>query len=470
LPEYGRPIGNNNSVTARAKQCDRSDERTMRQVPSAPVCNRQLKVLLVSHAFPPANAVGAVRVGKFAKYLHESGHDVRVLAAPREGDQSLALEIPADRVVYQAGWEIDGIFDGLLEPLRRRRQAATTSASGAVEFSAQPTAGLTSALARHYYALLRIPDARAGWIKAATLAGRRIVQDWRPDIVVASGPPNSGLVAASRIARICGAPWVAELRDLWVDNPYYEVPAWRLLVDRLVERRILGNAVGLVSVTPRWAESLRRRYSKPTACILNGYVEEDFPPHPAGPSPGDILSILYTGSIYAGYRDPRPLFHAVGLLGSECDRIAVHFYGPLRGEVEPLAAAHGIAHRVFVHDPVPYKASLALQTSADVLLLLQWNDERDAGNIPAKFYEYLGAGRPILLLGYEQGDLAAMIRDRAAGVVANDPEVIAGQLKQWIAQKNAGIAPVDPQARAGLTRAEQYRKFEQFLAEILRAS
>jgi hypothetical protein len=232
----------------------------------------------------------------------------------------------------------------------------------------------------------------------------------------------------------------------------------------------LGSAAGLVSVTPRWAESLRRRYAKPTACILNGYVEEDFPPHLTGPLPGDVLSIVYTGSIYPGYRDPRPLFHAIGLLGAERDRVAVHFYGPPPAAVMPLAAAQSVTDRVFVHDPVPYKASLALQTSADILLLLQWNNEKDAGNIPAKFFEYLGAGRPILLLGYERGELASLIRGRAAGVIANDPSVIAGHLRQWISQKPSGIAPVDPNARAGLTRAEQYQKFEQFLREILQKS
>ena len=456
-----------------ADECDREDRcdlRTARQVPPSVVCNRQLKVLLVSHAFPPANAIGAVRVGKFAKYLHEAGYDVQVLAAPREGDQSLALEIPADRVVYQAGWKVDGVFDGLLMPLHRRRQVAATSAPGADEFSAQPASGLTAALARHYYALLRIPDARAGWIRAATLAGRQIIHDWRPDIVIGSAPPNSGLVVASRIARACGAPWVGELRDLWVGNPYYEEPAWRLLVDRLFEWRILGSAAALVSVTPRWAESLRRRYSKPTACILNGYVEEDFPPHPVGPPVGDTLSVLYTGSIYGGFRDPSPLFRAIGLLGAERDRVAVDFYGPSRAEVEPLATAHGVADRVFVHDPVSYKASLTLQTSADILLLMQWNNEKNAGNIPAKFFEYLGAGRPILLLGYERGDLAAMIRGRAAGVILNDPAVIARQLREWIAQKRTGIAPLDPKARTGLTRAEQYQKFERFLGEILSAT
>ncbi|HEV2100458.1 MAG TPA: glycosyltransferase, partial [Stellaceae bacterium] len=464
-------------MTVRANQrdwADRSDGLTVDQVRPELVQSRRLKVLLVSHAFPPANSIGAVRVGKLAKYFYDAGHDVRVVAAPRAGDQSLPLEIPADRVVYQAGWKVDDILDGLVKPVRRWFRD-TAPVPGAVQDAARPTTSPNIALARqslarHYYALLRVPDSHAGWIKAATLAGRRVTRDWRPDIVVASGPPNSGLVAASRIARACGAPWVAELRDLWVDNSYYGEPTWRWCVDYLIERRILGSAAGLVSVTPRWAESLRRRYPKPTACILNGYVEEDFPPHPSAPPPGDVLSIVYTGSIYPGYRDPRPLFHAISLLGAERERVAIHFYGPPSADVLPLAAAQSVADRVFVHDPVAYKASLALQTSADILLLLQWNDEKDAGNIPAKFFEYLGARRPILLLGYERGDLAAMIRDRAAGVIANDPAVIAGQLKQWIAQKRAGIAPVDPNARTGLTRGEQFQKFEQFLSEILQKS
>jgi hypothetical protein len=149
--------------------------------------------------------------------------------------------------------------------------------------------------------------------------------------------------------------------------------------------------------------------------------------------------------------------------------VAVHFYGPPAAEVSPLAADHGVADRVFVHDPVAYKASLALQTTADVLLLLQWNDKRDAGTLPAKFFEYLRARRPVLSLGYEHGDLAEMIREREAGLVANDPEVIARQLRSWIAQKPTGIAPLAPRAHAGLTRTEQYFRLERFLTEISQA-
>src|SRR3954453_22090565 len=62
--------------------------------------SRPLKVLVVSTWFPPANVIGAIRVGHFAKSFYESGHDVRVLTAQHPGDQSLPLTFPANRVIY----------------------------------------------------------------------------------------------------------------------------------------------------------------------------------------------------------------------------------------------------------------------------------------------------------------------------------------------------------------------------------
>lgn len=433
-------------------------------------CLPPLKVLLVSHAFPPVNVIGAVRVGKFAKHLHDAGHDVRVISAA-PSNEALAVEIPAGQVVYAEEWAMDEVFDGVVRFLRQLWSGVSggNAAASVDAVATQPRTGRSAALSRHYYALMRIPDARAGWINAATAAGYEMVRNWRPDLVIGSAPPNSSLIAAARIARVCGAPWIAELRDLWVDNPYYDDPDWRMRIDRILERRVLNSAAALVSVTPRWSATLRHRYRQPVACIYNGYVEEDFPAIRPGPPAGNMVNILYAGNIYPGYRDPSPLFRAVGLIGAERERIAIHFYGPPAKVVMPLAAACGVEDRVLVHKPVTYKESLALQTSADVLLLLQWNNEKDAGNIPAKFYEYLGARRPILFLGYEQGDLATTIRERQAGFVDNDPGAIAEQLRRWIAQKPTGIPAPDPRARDGMTRAEQNREYERFLKQILLA-
>lgn len=431
----------------------------------------RLRVLIVSHWFPPSNVIGAVRVGKFAHHLHKAGHDVRILTVADPSDRSLPLELPAELVTHVSPKRRDDIFDpivGLVRRMRtRQRPASAADSRSSAAFSAPQLQ--SKGLRAHYYALLQIPDKNAGWMKAAIQAGRAIVSDWRPDVVFGSAPPVSGLIVAHRIARLCGVPWIAELRDLWADNIYYEFPRWRYWIDRLIERSALGNAAGLVTVSPIWAEMLHLRYRQPIACVMNGYVEEDYPEVRTQPPPGEVVSIVYTGNIYSGYRDPSPLFRAIALLGPERNRIAVHFYGPIAEEVCGLPAAQGVQGQIHVHERVSYRSSLALQTQADVLLLLQWADARDAGNIPAKFFEYIGARRPILMIGYERGNLAELIRERDAGLVANDPAVIAEALRRWIAQRSHGIPPVDPRARYGMTRAEQFAKLEQFLTALSHA-
>jgi hypothetical protein len=59
-----------------------------------------MRVLIVSFAFPPSNVIGAIRVGKLARYLDQRGHDVRVLATDVVEDRSLPLEISRERVFY----------------------------------------------------------------------------------------------------------------------------------------------------------------------------------------------------------------------------------------------------------------------------------------------------------------------------------------------------------------------------------
>jgi hypothetical protein len=441
--------------------------------------DRRLKVLVVSYWFPPSNAIGAIRVGHFAKRLHEAGHDVRVLAATDFGDQSQPALLPADRVTRVPARSRGESITSLLKVLRRfaPRAAPGSDPPRAAPGSAspppphRPTRRWGAALRRHYYALLHIPDPRVLWIRAATETGCRLVKEWRPDIILASAPPNSGLIAARRIARACAAPWVADMRDLWADNTYYSDPRWRQWVDRVMEPRTLRSAAGLITVSPIWADTLRRKYEQPVRSVLNGFVSEDFQASSPGPGPGDVVSIRHTGTIYAPYRDPAPLFEALALLTADERRhVAVHFYGLNERDsqlVRTGVSKAGVADRVFLQDRVPYRESLSLQQSADVLLLLQWNNAIDAGMIPAKFFEYIRAGRPILFIGYEHGNLAQMIRERGAGIIANDPGGIAEQLRRWIGQRAAGIPAVPTSAREGLSRADQSRKLEQFLTELV---
>ncbi len=133
-----------------------------------------------------------------------------------------------------------------------------------------------------------------------------------------------------------------------------------------------------------------------------------------------------------------------------------------------MRASWAVADRVVVHPHVPRAQAAAIQQRADVLLLMQWNDPREQGNLPGKLFEYLGARRPILGLGLEDGVPARIIRERAAGCFSNDPAQIAAQLAAWLDTKRrlGHLPPLPPEAAAGFTRAEQFATLERLLAEM----
>ncbi len=411
-----------------------------------------LRILFVSYWFPPTNAIGAVRAGKLAKYLLQAGHDVRVIAGPCRAPLGLGLEVP-EAVVSRAEVASRTMFDAARAHLRWHSDAVGPKASRASE-----------ALHRHWYAARHVPDKQRDWLRPATDLGRTLIRSWRPDLIVGSAPPYSALMAAARLGGESGIPWVAELRDPWSGNVYNDRPAWRDRLDLAMERRTLRSAESLVAVSPVVARDLQARYSQPVITVMNGFAPEDLP---AARARGrrEALTIVYTGTIYEGHRDPSALFEAIAHLPDQARRrIRVVFYGPTQRQVCALAVGHGVLDQVEVMPAVSYAESLQRQADADLLLLLQRDHPSDEGNLPAKFFEYIGALRPILLLGYEKGVLADMIRERRAGLVSNDPVFIATQLDTWIAQLDVGgVRPLPPTARAGLSRADQFAEYEAFL-------
>ena len=105
------------------------------------------------------------------------------------------------------------------------------------------------------------------------------------------------------------------------------------------------------------------------------------------------------GTIYAGRRDPKPLFQALSEVGFDPKDVRVQFYGNGLDIIRDQADRLGVKDFVEIYPPVPYDDSVDTQRRADVLLLLQWNDPREQGNVPAKLFEYLAVRRPILSIG-----------------------------------------------------------------------
>lgn len=446
-----------------------------------------VKILLITWFFPPSNTIAAVRLGKLAKHLVSRGHELRVLTA-ESAPYPATLDVEVDdRLIFRAAWrDITSLRDLLCPCVRRKTGAPQTkerAAGGSPEAPAKPQPAppesapmkarsrfIRRKISDLYELVLGFPDIRVGWVPDARRKGLQIIRDWRPDVLFASGPPFTTLLVGYLLSRASGVPLIVEFRDRWSDDPYYPRPRWRGVCDRWLERRIVGRADGLTTVSEPWAITFREQYGKPVAVIPNGYDAEDFRGTVgAGWADPDVLRIGYTGGIYPGYRDPSPLFRAIGTSPDLRGRVEVHFYGSDPQIVSALARSHGVEGSVVIHGRVNHHEALKVQQSSDVLLLMQWDNPREQGNVPGKFAEYFGARRPILVLGLADGVPATEVRKRSAGVATTDPAAIARWLKECLAIKRqqGRLPPLSDQAIAGLSRAEQAVKLERFLLQVI---
>ena len=436
-----------------------------------------MKVLILSYYFAPYNTIAAHRLSSLSRHLMSQGHDVRVVTADHASlPKGLEVDLAADRVLRTGVVDMDFLSRGaafLRSLIGRRRGAIGNSGPAGMGSIAKPDAdqrGCGVSLRRRidelYQNLLFWPDVNVGWLFHALPATTGLCRRWRPDLIYATTPPATTLVLGWIVSRRSSIPWVAEIRDRWANDPYDPRPPWRAALDRRLERRVLSSARAIVTVSETWARTYRVRYGKPTAVIYNGFLPEDYERQPSETPPDarDSLRIVYTGAVYAG-RDPTPLWRALALLGPASDGIRVEFYGSPGAAILAGAARHGVSENVRVRDSLPHGEAVRLQCQADVLLLLQWNISSEAGNIPGKLFEYLGARRPILALGYDGGEMARIVQERKAGLLANDPEEIARQLEAWCAEKRetGHITPPPKTAHAGFSREEQFARLEGFL-------
>src|SRR5262249_32488454 len=150
--------------------------------------------------------------------------------------------------------------------------------------------------------------------------------------------------------------------------------------------------------------------------IPNGYDPETFPSAQPSRPAGHPVRILHAGQLYAG-RDPRPILDAVAAIPpNTLPPFRFEFLGRTEYEkgadLPAEARKRGVEPAIVCRGQVSYPAVLRAMCEAALLLLID-SPNRKIG-VPAKLYEYLGAGRPILATGEEGGDLAAVLS--ASGV------------------------------------------------------
>jgi glycosyltransferase involved in cell wall biosynthesis len=286
---------------------------------------------------------------------------------------------------------------------------------------------------------LIVPDvATVSWLPFALPRAVALARRTPFDCVITTSPPQSAHFIGLALRPFVGA-WIADFRDGWTFDA--SRPAWPLRLQRALdnafEHAVVTRATSVVAVTKPIAEDFRARFGVEARVITNGFDPEQpiGVPDQARLS-ADRHSLVYTGRMGWVGRSPRPLLDAVIELRLQAPEIArrleIVFAGPLSADEEELIRRpelDGVARSIGWLD---HKDALSLQHAADSLLVLTggWSRRSVA---TGKLYEYLAAGKPILVLG-EDTEAARIVSELRAGIVASssDSKAISGALRQLV--------------------------------------
>jgi glycosyltransferase involved in cell wall biosynthesis len=396
------------------------------------------RVLMVAYHFPPmAGSSGIQRTLRFVQHLPAFGWEPIVLSAhPRAYKRvadDLAADIPAGTVVRRA--------------------------------FALDTARHLSIGGRFLGALAR-PDRWMSWRFGAMPVAHRMVCELKPDVLWTTFPIATAHAIGADIHRATGLPWVADFRDPMAQDGYPADPkTWEQY--RRIEETAVSQAACSVFTTRGAARIYRERYPQFAAriqVIENGYDEDSFPATPPEPPTDGPLVLLHSGIVYPSERDPTALFDALAQLRGRGeagpDRLRIRFRAAVHdATIEVLARQRGVHDMVEFAPPVAYREALHEMQTVHALLVLQAANCNE--QVPAKLYEYLRAGRPIVALTDPAGDTADVLRRAGMADVAplDDAGAIAHLLRSLLDAIAHGRARgTDAAAMHAASRLERTRE------------
>ncbi|MEO8304460.1 MAG: glycosyltransferase [Betaproteobacteria bacterium] len=409
------------------------------------------KVLMIAYHFPPqTGSSGIQRTLRFVQQLPEFGWEPIVLTAhPRAYERisdDLLSDIPGRTVVKRA-FALD--------------------------------TGRHLAVRGRYPGFLARPDRWVTWKFGAVPAGLALIRKYQPQAIWSTYPIATAHAIGIELSSRSGLPWIADFRDPMVQPGYPPHPTTLMKFQQIEEATIQKSHLSIFT-TPGAAREYRRRYPAAADRIVvleNGFDEASFAgivfdPTTAAPLNRNAITLLHSGVVYPSERDPTQLFAAIARL------VAQRRLKPGEFLIRFRAAGHDeflreLAHRnsvdafIEVMPPISYGAALEEMHAAEALLVLQAADCND--QIPAKVYEYLRAGRPILALTDPIGDTAGVMRDAGIDMVARLDSVdeIAETLDRFIGLIRSGRAPVpDPQYVADASRRGRAQSLASFLDRV----
>lgn len=402
------------------------------------------KILIIVYYWPPSGGSGVQRWVKLAKYLVEQRIQVFILtvdekyASYLQIDPSLVKEVHPDiQVIKTRSVEIINVFARIFG----KKKVPTAGFYNLDKKSFIHSLGL---IVRSSFF---IPDPRRGWNFFAYRAASDIIKKEGITKVITSTPPHSSQLIGLKLKKKLGIKWIADLRDPWTDIFYYSLLKHNSLsrrIDRNYERSVLKKADLIFTVSQKLKEIFlsKDKTIDPGKIYIvpNGFDENDFKNQCEYNHHTEFV-IGYTGTMSDQYEPWVFLKAFSNLVSQTSDKVFLEITGTISPNIISYIERLGILDCIRINPPVPHEDIPRLLVLKSVLLLVIPRVAHADLILTGKLFEYLAARRPIILIGPEDGDAAAIVKECMAGASFGwDAESeLTGHLLELKSQHDKGI-------------------------------
>ncbi len=232
------------------------------------------------------------------------------------------------------------------------------------------------------------------YITTGIKEGRKFLNQNPKAIIYSSFRPYADHLIAHKLKKeFPNCLWIADFRDLHLDPLYKHFIFEKRQIE--VNKRILNQADLVTTVSEGLALHLRKLSQR--VHVLQAGIEEYLPKEAYSK-----FTISYTGSLFLNERDPKPLFKAISALLKESKLDPQYCQIVYAGKDGPIVSAQIEEYNlqeIFINkEMVTRDEALHIQQKSHLNLLLTASSQEYSGILTGKFYEYLAAGRKILLI------------------------------------------------------------------------
>jgi glycosyltransferase involved in cell wall biosynthesis len=413
------------------------------------------KVLIITYYWPPSGGSGVQRWLKFVKYLPSYGWTPYIFTPENPSfdikDESLFHDVPPEaEVIHFPIWEPYSLFLSLSRIFGGSRSAKPTEL---VKMKKQSSFQTISIWIRGN---LFVPDPRKFWVNPSAKFLNSFLSDNKINTIITTGPPHSlHLIGLKLKKKNPALTWIADFRDPWSE--------WGLLDSLAVgkrararharlEQKVLASADEIITITPFYVRRFSVLSNRNVKLLTNGFDETDFGKMKLEKSAQFIIRHI---GIINEKCDPRPFMNAVVDAVSQdnqlAEKIKIEFIGEVHPEFRRFVAENTVLRKFTIFSgSIPHKDLMRVYGSSSLLLLILTGYKNAEGYMPGKLFEYIATGLPIMAIGPEDGDAAALLRETASGTMigSDRKDEIKTRLIEEFERWNSGFEKKDPSASA----------------------